>query len=78
MATNNTRNTNALMVRMDSASKKALARAAAQARKELLAGESQTITMTTDEQLAFWNALDEPTELTPAQKKLGKLMRREP
>ena len=89
-----TRNVNALMVRMDSASKKALARAAklrgisvsdyvrqvtvAQARKELRAAESQTIALTADEQLAFWTALNEPAELTPAQKKLGRVMRGEP
>ena len=88
-----TRNANALMVRMDSASKKALAQAAklrgvsvsdyvrmitvAQARKELSAAESQTIALTADEQLAFWNALNESVKLTPAQKKLGKVMRGE-
>lgn len=82
-----------LMVRLDEASKGVLARAAglrrisvsdyvrqvtvAQARKEVEAAAGQTIALTPDEQLAFWTALDEPAKLTPAQKKLGKLMRGE-
>jgi len=80
-----------LMVRLDEESKDFLARAAelrrisvsdyvrqvtvAQARKEVVAANEQTIAMTPDEQLAFWTALSKPAKLTPPQKKLGKLMR---
>jgi len=83
-----------LMVRLDEESKTLLARAAAlrrisvsdyvrtitigQARKEVLAADEQTIALTADEQLAFWTALSEPAKLTPAQKRLGALMRGEP
>jgi uncharacterized protein (DUF1778 family) len=49
----------------------------AQARKEVLAAHEQTIALTADEQLAFWKALDEPTQLTPAQRRLSSLMRGE-
>jgi uncharacterized protein (DUF1778 family) len=48
--------------------------ATAQARKEI-AADHQTIALTPDEQLAFWNALAAPVKLTKAQKKLGCLMR---
>ncbi|HEY1068485.1 MAG TPA: DUF1778 domain-containing protein [Pirellulales bacterium] len=80
-----------LMVRLDEESKQALTRAAAlrrvsvsdyvrqvtvsQAKREVAAAEEQTIAMTPEEQLAFWTALSQPARLTPAQKKLGKLMR---
>ncbi len=80
-----------LMVRLDAAGKAALARAAAlrgisvsdyvrqvmvaQARKEIAAAAGQAIALTPEEQLAFWTALNAPPELTPAQKKLGELMR---
>jgi uncharacterized protein (DUF1778 family) len=80
-----------LMVRLDDAGKQALVRAAelrgvsvsdyvrlitvAQARKEVAAAAAQTVALTPDEQLAFWTALAEPVTLTPAQKKLGRLMR---
>ena len=80
-----------LMVRLDRESKDILSRAAelrqisvsdyvrqvtvAQARKEVVAAAEQTISMTPDEQLAFWTALVEPVKLTPAQKKLGRIMR---
>ena len=37
----------------------------------------QTLEMTPEEQLAFWNALNAPVELTPSQRKLGKVMRGE-
>jgi uncharacterized protein (DUF1778 family) len=83
----------ALMVRLDEASKDVLARAAelrrisvsdyvrqvtvSQARKEVDAAEGQTIALTPDEQLAFWNALNQPVKLTAAQKKLGRVMRGE-
>ncbi len=82
-----------LMVRLDEEGKDVLARAAglrrisvsdyvrqvtvAQARKEVEAAEDRTIALTPDEQLAFWTALSEPAKLTPAQKRLGRLMRGE-
>jgi uncharacterized protein (DUF1778 family) len=81
------------MVRLDDESKEFLAQAAglrrisvsdyvrtvtvAQARKEVLAAREQTIALTPEEQLAFWNALSETPELTDAQRRLGKLMRGE-
>lgn len=85
--------TSSLMVRMDEDSKRVLAEAAelrrisvsdyvrtvtvAQARREVASAGQQTIVMTPDEQLAFWQALQSPARLTPAQKRLGKLMRGE-
>ena len=82
-----------LMVRLDQASKDALVSAAAlrkmnvshyvrtvtvaQARKEVSAAESQTIALSPTEQLEFWAALQNVTNLTLAQKKLGKIMRGE-
>ena len=80
-----------LMVRLDTADKAVLAAAArlrrvsvsdyvrtvtvAQAAREVGAAEGQTIALTPAEQLAFWKALSEPPVLTPAQRKLGELMR---
>lgn len=80
-----------LMVRLDARSKKALASAAglrgisvsdyvrqvtvAQARREVAAAENQTIALTPQEQEQFWLALQAPVRLTPAQKKLGQIMR---
>jgi uncharacterized protein (DUF1778 family) len=49
----------------------------AQARKEVLAAREQTIALTPEEQLAFWNALNAPPTLTDAQRRLGKLMQGE-
>jgi len=87
------RSTSPLMVRLDEDSKEFLARAArlrrisvsdyvrqvtvSQARKEVEAAVGQVIALTPIEQLAFWTALDQPVKLTPAQKKLGKIMRGE-
>jgi uncharacterized protein (DUF1778 family) len=81
------------MVRLDEESKAFLAQAAqlrrisvsdyvravtvAQARREVLAAREQTISLTPEEQLAFWNALNEPPRLTAAQRRLGSLMRGE-
>jgi uncharacterized protein (DUF1778 family) len=83
--------TSPLMVRLDPESKQALAEAAqlrrisvsdyvrtvtvAQARREVACARDQTILLTPEEQLAFWQALQEPAKLTPAQKKLGAMMR---
>ncbi len=82
-----------LMVRLDDESKAYLARAAklrhisvsdyvravtvAQARREVLAASEQTIALAPEEQLAFWNALNETPRLTPAQRRLGSVMRGE-
>jgi len=82
-----------LMVRLDQESKAFLAEAAelrrisvsdyvrtvtvAQARKEVLAAREQTLAMTPEEQLAFWNALSETPRLTDAQRRLGSVMRGE-
>jgi uncharacterized protein (DUF1778 family) len=79
------------MVRLDATSKTYLTQAAelrqvsvsdyvrevtvAQARREVRASRQQTIALTPDEQLAFWNALNEPPKLTVAQRRLGALMR---
>lgn len=83
--------TSPLMVRLDRDSKSSLAEAArlrgisvsdyvrqvmvAQARRELRAAVEQTLVLTADEQLAFWTALQAPAQLTPAQRKLGAIMR---
>ena len=82
-----------LMVRLDEESKRCLAEAAnlrhvsvsdyvravtvPQARRELRAASAQVIAMTPEEQLAFWNALNEAPRLSPAQRRLGSIMRGE-
>ncbi len=82
-----------LMVRLDAESKQALAAAAqlrrisvsdyvrtvtvAQARREVASAREQTILLSAEEQLAFWQALNAPAKLTPAQKRLGAIMRGE-
>ena len=82
-----------LMVRLDKESKAFLSQAAklrrisvsdyvrqvtvAQARREVLAAREQTLALTPEEQLAFWQALNEPSTLTDAQRRLGELMRGE-
>ena len=92
-STKKKRTSSTLMVRLDRESKKCLAQAAAlrkisvsdyvrtvtvaQARKELSAADEQIISLSAAEQLAFWNALNAGTKPTPAQKKLGKVMRGE-
>ncbi len=83
-----------LMVRLDTASKQALTAAAelrrisisdyvrtvtvAQARREVASAQDQTIQLSPDEQLAFWQALQTPAKLTAAQKRLGALMQGRP
>lgn len=80
-----------LMVRLDESSKELLSQAAelrkvsvsdyvrmitlAQAKREVAAARDQTIVLSPAEQLAFWTALQPPSKLTPAQKKLGTVMR---
>ncbi len=82
-----------LMVRLDPDSKTFVTRAAemhhvsvsddvrsvvvAQARREIQAAEQQVIALTPAEQQEFWQALQEPATLTPAQQALGVLMKGE-
>jgi uncharacterized protein (DUF1778 family) len=48
-----------------------------QARREVLAASERTLTLAADEQLAFWNVLNETPQLTEAQRQLGATMRGE-
>ena len=80
-----------LMVRLDEESKRCLAEAAnlrhvsvsdyvrtvtvPQAQREVRAAAEQVLAMTPEEQLAFWKALNETPKLTPAQRRLGSIMR---
>ena len=82
-----------LMVRLDDESKRCLAAAAAlrrvsvsdyvravtvpQARREVRAAREQVVTLTPEEQLSFWDALNEAPKLTAAQRRLGALVRGE-
>ncbi len=84
---------NQLMVRLDEESKSYIIKAAglrkmsisnyvrmvtvAQARREVSQAEQNTLSLTPEEQLAFWNALDAPSELTSSQQELGRIMRGE-
>jgi len=81
------------MVRLDNESKQCLADAAdlrgisvsdyvrtvtvPQARREVRAAGQQVIALTPEEQISFWNALNERPRLTPAQRRLGSVMRGE-
>ena len=83
--------TSPLMVRLDTESKQALMAAAelrrisisdyvrtvtvTQARREVASARDQTIQLSPEEQLVFWQALQAPVKLTPAQRRLGTLMR---
>jgi len=49
-----------------------------QARKEVDAARENVISLTREEQLAFWNALHKPPKLSAAQRRLGEVMRGEP
>jgi len=82
-----------LMVRLDAESKHCLAEAAelrqisvsdyvravtvAQARREVASARQQILALAPDEQLAFWNALNQTPALTDAQRRLGAVMRGE-
>jgi uncharacterized protein (DUF1778 family) len=82
-----------LMVRVDRSSKDAITRAArirgvsasdyvrsvvlAQARREIEEARSRTVTLSAEDQLAFWEALQQPASLSPRQHELGKIMRGE-
>lgn len=81
------------MVRLDAESKACVTKAAglrrvsvsdyvrdvmvAQARREVEAARQQVISLTPDEQLEFWMALEATPKLTPAQRRLGALIRGE-
>jgi len=83
-----------LMVRLDAASKSLLTEAAElrrisvsdyvrsvmvdQARREIAAAAQGVIAMSAEEQLAFWNALQESPSLSPAQRRLAASMRSRP
>jgi uncharacterized protein (DUF1778 family) len=85
------RTTSPLMVRLDAESKACLALAAelrrisvsdyirfvalAQARREIDAATEQTIRLSPEEQIAFWNALRQTPKLTTAQRQLAAIMR---
>jgi len=49
----------------------------AQARREVQQAEQTTITLTAEEQLTFWSALNATPKLTKAQRELGRTMRGE-
>jgi uncharacterized protein (DUF1778 family) len=49
----------------------------AQARREVSSAHERTLSLSPDEQLAFWQSLQAPAKLTPAQKRLAALMRGE-
>jgi uncharacterized protein (DUF1778 family) len=82
-----------LMVRLDQKSKACLMRAAklrgisvsdyvrmvvvTQARREIREDRDGIISLTPEEQLAFWNALNETPVLTESQRQLGAIMRGE-
>src|SRR3954466_357041 len=79
-----------LMVRLDDESRSYLTRAAelrrisvsdyvrlvtvTQARREVESAGQQVIALAPEEQVAFWDALNQPVLLTPAQKRLGAIM----
>ena len=80
-----------LMVRLDKQSKRCLAEAASlrqisvsdyvrtvtvpQAKREIAAVREQVIALSPEEQLAFWNALNDTPVLTKSQRRLGAIMR---
>ncbi len=86
-----TKTASPLMVRLDDESKQCLAEAASlrhvsvsdyvrtvtvpQAGARCAQASEQVIAMTPEEQLSFWNALNETPKLTPAQRRLGSIMR---
>jgi uncharacterized protein (DUF1778 family) len=46
-----------------------------QARREVEGAKTETIVLTRAEQLTFWKALNAPIKLTPAQRRLARIMR---
>lgn len=85
--------TSTLIVRLDKKSKALLVKAAElrgisvsdfvrfvtveQAGREVEGAKNNVIVMTPDEQLEFWNAINETPVLTESQKRLGAMMRGE-
>lgn len=85
--------TSNLIVRMDEESKACVAKAAQlrqvslsdyvrlvmvpQARREVREAEQKVISLTPQEQLDFWNALNETPVLTAAERRLGAMIRGE-
>jgi uncharacterized protein (DUF1778 family) len=53
------------------------ARAAKSTPRIAASAREQTIALSPEEQRAFWHALEAPAKPTPAQKRLGDLMRGE-
>jgi uncharacterized protein (DUF1778 family) len=51
--------------------------AVSQARRDLSGSHECNITLTADEQLVFWNALNERPTMTRVQRRLGALIRSE-
>jgi uncharacterized protein (DUF1778 family) len=82
-----------LMVRVDPPSKQVIVRAArlrgvsasdyvrtvvlAQARSDVEEARVRAIKLSPEQQLAFWDALHQPSPLTARQRKLGRIMRGE-
>jgi uncharacterized protein (DUF1778 family) len=82
-----------LMVRLDRESKRCLSEAASlrqisvsdyvrsvtvpQAKREIAAAREQVIALSPEEQLAFWNALNDAPVLSKSQRRLGAIMRGE-
>jgi len=82
-----------LMVRMDRQSKRCLKEAASlrqisisdyvrtvavpQAKREIAAAREHVIELSAEEQLAFWNALNDTLVLSKSQRRLGAIMRGE-
>ena len=80
-----------VLVRLDSSSKEFLSKAAelrrisvsdyvrqitvTQARREVEEAGYDTIALTQDEQMTFWNALNAVPNPTPAQRELSRIMR---
>ncbi len=88
-----TRSSNSLMVRLDEESKSLVSQAAAirrisvsdyvrtvmvgQARRDVQLERERVMSLTPEEQQAFWAALNAAPKLTRAQRRLGALMRGE-
>ena len=83
-------NSTTLMVRLDQANKATAARrrrisisdyvrsvTVTQAEREIQQADEQVIALAPAEQQAFWDALNQPAVLTPAQQQLARLMRGE-
>ena len=65
------------MANQDSPNDNPNAASLSQVRRAVGTSSSPTISLTPDEQLAFWTALSVPATLTKRQRELGKIMRSE-